>query len=63
MAISCVACGMCSEVCPVDIPVSSILLRVGDAIQKVFEYVPGKDVAEPVPLSTFIEQELEEVED
>ncbi|RKZ30042.1 coenzyme F420 hydrogenase [bacterium] len=63
MGISCVGCGMCSDVCPVDIPVSSIFLRSGDAVQKVFDYLPGKDIEEPVPLSTFIEDELTEVED
>jgi len=63
MSVSCVGCGMCSDVCPVDIPVASIFQRVGDSVQKVFGYVPGADFAEPVPLSTFIENELTEVED
>ncbi len=63
MSISCVGCGMCADICPVDIPVASIFTRVGDAVQEVFDYVPGADLEEPVPLSTFIEDELTEVED
>jgi len=63
MSISCVGCGMCADVCPVDIPVASIFTRVGDAVQKVFDYIPGSDFEEPVPLSTFIEDELAEVEE
>ena len=63
MAISCVGCGMCSDVCPVDIPVASLFTRAGDTVQKLFDYIPGRDFDEPVPLSTFIEDELTEVED
>ena len=62
MAISCVGCGMCSDVCPADIPVTSLFLKLGDEIQAIFEYLPGKDFDEPLPLSTFEENELAEVE-
>jgi formate dehydrogenase subunit beta len=63
MGISCVGCGMCSDVCPADIPVSSIFADVGESVQKMFEYLPGKDVEEELPITTFEEQELSEVED
>lgn len=62
MSISCVACGMCEDVCPVDIPVSRIFKRVGEAAQDVFDYVPGKDPEEEIPIRTFVEDELHEVE-
>jgi formate dehydrogenase subunit beta len=61
MAVSCVQCGMCSDVCPVYIPVSSIFSKVGEALQEVLEYIPGGDVEEPVPSGTFKEDEFSEV--
>ena len=63
MGISCVACGTCSEVCPADIPISSVFKLVGEAIEKRFDYVPGEDPAEEVPLLKFELEELEEVAD
>ncbi len=62
MSISCVACGMCEDVCPVDIPVARIFKKVGEAAQEVFEYVPGRDPKEEIPIKTFVEDELHEVE-
>lgn len=61
MAVSCIACGMCSDVCPVDIPVSDVFIKAGDALQDVFQYDPGKDVEEPVPWGVFKEEEFKEV--
>lgn len=58
MAVSCVQCGMCSDVCPVDIPVTEVFSLVGDSLQKVLEYVPGRDVEEPVPSGTYKEEEF-----
>ena len=63
MAISCVGCGMCSDVCPVDIPVSSIFWKVGKGVQEVFDYVPGRNVEEAIPITTFEEDESFEIED
>lgn len=63
MGISCVGCGMCSDVCPVDIPVAKVFKKVGESTQQMFDYVPGRDAKEPIPLTTFEEQELAEVED
>jgi formate dehydrogenase subunit beta len=60
--ISCVACGMCEDVCPVDIPVGRIFKKVGEASQGIFDYVPGKDPGEEIPIRTFVEDELHEVE-
>jgi formate dehydrogenase subunit beta len=62
MGISCVSCGMCEDVCPVGIPVGRIFKKVGEASQEVFEYIPGKDPTEEIPIRTFIEDELHEVE-
>ena len=62
MGISCVACGMCEDVCPVDIPVGRVFKKVSEAAQEVFDYIPGKDPGEEIPIRTFVEDELHEVE-
>jgi formate dehydrogenase subunit beta len=61
MAVSCVSCGMCSDVCPVNIPVATVFSRVSVPLQEVFEYIPGRDVEEPVPSGTYKEQEFVEI--
>jgi hypothetical protein len=53
---------MCEDVCPVDIPIGQIFKKVGEAAQGIFEYVPGRDPAEEIPIRTFVEDELHEVE-
>lgn len=63
VGISCVGCGMCSDVCPVNIPLASIFEKTGQSVQEIFGYLPGKDVAEPIPLTTFELEELSYVEE
>lgn len=62
VALSCVGCGACEDVCPVDIPLAIIYKQVGESIQNVFDYLPGRDVEEEIPLKTFETEELKEVE-
>lgn len=61
VSVSCVGCGMCTDVCPVDIPVSTIFSKVGASVQTLFDYLPGRDVTEELPLRTFEEEELAQV--
>lgn len=61
MSTSCVNCGMCTSACPSDIPVGAIFSAVGSQVQAVFDYQPGRDVDEPLPLITFQEHEWDEV--
>ncbi len=58
MSFSCVGCGMCTEVCPANISVSAIFLRTGEETAKLFDYVPGRDIEEPVPVTVYKEDEL-----
>jgi formate dehydrogenase subunit beta len=62
IGISCVSCGQCSDVCPVDIPVSLIFKKVGESVQDMFKYIPGKDADEAIPLVTFEKEEFSEIE-
>jgi formate dehydrogenase subunit beta len=61
MSASCVGCGMCADACPVYIPVATLFAKVGGEAQELFEYVPGKDAEEELPLKRFEEDELVEV--
>jgi formate dehydrogenase subunit beta len=58
MAHACVGCGMCSDACPVDIPVADIFRAVGHRVQQSFGYVPGRDPDEEMIIATFREDEL-----
>lgn len=63
MSLSCVGCGVCEDGCPMDIPVGQIFNFVGDEVQKMFGYLPGRDKDEPIPVLTYKEDEFHEYED
>ena len=58
MVTSCIGCGLCDSACPSRLPVATLFRSVGDRIQKMFQYVPGRDVKETPPVATFKEEEL-----
>jgi formate dehydrogenase subunit beta len=58
VSASCVGCGLCADVCPANIPLWAISLKVSDTIQKAFDYLPGKDIEEGLPLTTFTPEEF-----
>ncbi len=58
MATSCVGCGMCTEACPSGISVGTVFRAVGQRVQALFDYLPGRSLEEEVPLATFREDEL-----
>jgi formate dehydrogenase subunit beta len=61
MSVSCTGCGMCADVCPVNIPVSTLFAKVGESVQQAFDYSPGMDLEQPVPFSIFKEEEFSEI--
>jgi len=58
MSFSCVGCGMCTEVCPSEIPVAAIFMRTGENTASLFDYLPGREVDEPLPVTVYKEEEL-----
>ena len=61
MITSCVACGMCSQACPVGIDVGSIFLLTAKNAQAVFDYEAGRSFEDEIPISTFREDELKDL--
>ena len=61
MATSCVGCGLCEQACSSNIPLLKIFKTVSYNVQQIFKYVPGRDLEEPLPLTTFKENELPSV--
>ncbi|OGP88532.1 MAG: hypothetical protein A2156_03660 [Deltaproteobacteria bacterium RBG_16_48_10] len=58
MVTSCIGCGLCDSACPSRLPVASLFRSVGEKVQKMFQYVPGREVKEVPPVATFREDEL-----
>lgn len=63
MAHSCVNCGACEDGCPMQVPVAQIFSFIGNTVQKMFDYVPGRNREESIPILTYKEDELHEYED
>lgn len=58
MVTSCVGCGMCESACPSNIPLTTIFRAVGQEVQAMFDYLPGRSLEDELPLVTFKEDEL-----
>lgn len=61
MILSCVQCGLCEQACPNLIPLMDVFIPVADNAQKEFDYHPGKDKTEKIPMIVYREDEFLEV--
>jgi formate dehydrogenase subunit beta len=61
IGLSCVACGMCQDACPNDVPVFKIFCAVSYEAQKLFGYEPGRSLTEELPLAVFKEDEFQKI--
>ena len=58
MMTSCVACGICEDSCPASIGLATLFKKVSQNAQAEFNYLSGRSLDEPLPLTTFRESEL-----
>ncbi|MBN2029468.1 hypothetical protein JW824_04420 [bacterium] len=63
MSLSCVACGLCSDACPVSIPVADVFSFVADQTQRTFDYKAGEKREEPLPIRQYRLEEIKGVEE
>jgi len=63
MSLSCVSCGQCTDVCPVNIPVAKIFSYVAASTQNAFEYKAGNNEGEPLPLREFKLDEIANIDE
>lgn len=61
MMTSCVACGICEDSCPVTIGLATLFKKVSQNAQQEFDYLAGRSLEEPLPLTTFREDEFKKV--
>jgi formate dehydrogenase (coenzyme F420) beta subunit len=61
MSLSCVSCGLCSDACPVNIPVAKIFSYVASQTQKTFEYSAGASAGDALPMKEYKLDELGEL--
>ncbi|MCX8110658.1 MAG: 4Fe-4S binding protein [Syntrophorhabdaceae bacterium] len=60
---TCVGCGACEEACPQGIPLTKYFKGISERLQGLFSYMSGRDFNEPIPYTTFKEDELKNAED
>lgn len=55
---SCVNCGQCQDVCPMELPLSKLFTLLHRNLNVLFAYTPGIDVEQGPPLITITEEEM-----
>jgi len=62
LAGRCTECGECERVCPTNIPLSKLMKKSGQIIERLFEYKTGEKIDKRPPLLTFkdVEKNIKE---
>ena len=61
MSYLCVGCGLCGDACPAGVDVFGFFAVASDAARKRLAYEPGRNLNEPLPLTVFEQNELDDV--
>ena len=63
VSLSRVECGLCANVCPVDIPLWAVAIKTAGSVQESFGYLPGRDLEEELPITSFKPEEFAAIVD
>jgi formate dehydrogenase subunit beta len=58
IADSCLNCGQCEAVCPMEIPLTRLYHQLHNELRSIFDYESGINIDDALPLGTFTEDEL-----
>ncbi len=57
VAGTCVSCGECERVCPVEIPLMKLNEKMADDIRELFDFVAGADLEQALPFRTYRQED------
>lgn len=55
---SCVNCGQCQDVCPMELPLALLIFMLNRELATVFHHEPGMDIEAHPPMRTYHDEEL-----
>lgn len=60
VAGTCVSCGECERICPMDIPLTKLTRKMGDDLKELFDFSAGADLEKPLPFRSWRPEDRDE---